>query len=191
VLQALRRQRLMQLDVAWSSAGPCLLVAGVGFDGAVVHELARLRQGTITRLDYVRPLLRAAWHYRYPPLSVSVDGRNICRDRRAMVFVGNVPEYGTGFALLPAARPDDGLLDVCVVPCNSLVHLASLLLRAMVGRLATAPGAVYVKGRTVSIESSVAVPAQIDGEAAGCTPLQIELLPQRLPMLCPPADEAA
>jgi len=101
-------------------------------------------------------------------------------------MVGNVAEYGTGFAVLPHARPDDGLLDVCVMPCSSHGELIKLFLAAAAGEHLQQEGVVYAKGKHVLIDSPEKVPVQVDGEAAGTTPLEIDLLPLRVPFIVPP-----
>jgi diacylglycerol kinase family enzyme len=186
VVAALLGRRVVQLDAARADERLLLLVAGVGFDAAIVHEVARRRKGPITKGSYIGPALAALWEMRDVPfLNVVVDGREIAREVPGMVFVGNIPQYGTGFAVLPEARPDDGVLDVCVMPCRSRGELVSLFLHAAAGEHLQMEGVKYVKGRQVSIESARPVPVQIDGEAAGFTPLKIELLPVRLPFIVP------
>jgi hypothetical protein len=44
---------------------------------------------------------------------------------------------------------------------------------------------VYRTGKQITIESTFPVPIQVDGEAAGHTPLAIELLPWRIPFVVP------
>ena len=49
-------------------------------------------------------------------------------------------------------------------------------------------GVVYVKGKRVRVETPGAdrpVPVQVDGDAAGHTPVDIDLLPVRLPFIVP------
>jgi len=163
-------------------------MTGVGFDAAVVHELDRLRTGPISYVDYVLPAALALRDYEYPSLRVTVDGREVWRPAPAVAFVGNVREYGTGFPILPHARPDDGELDICVMPCRSPFDLARLFLRSLTGEHLREEGVVYLRGRHVLIESPGAtrpVPVQIDGDAAGHTPIRIDLLPVRLPFIVP------
>jgi diacylglycerol kinase family enzyme len=100
-----------------------------------------------------------------------------------MAFIGNVPEYGTGFSLLPKARSDDGVLDVCVLPCSSRLQLIKLFLLAATGEHINAEGVVYTNGQRVRITSQQSVAVQIDGEASGHTPLDIKMLPTRLPFI--------
>ncbi|HEY8665569.1 MAG TPA: diacylglycerol kinase family protein [Tepidisphaeraceae bacterium] len=185
VMQALATGHIVHLDAARANQGLCLLVAGVGIDGAIVHELDRVRSGPIRMTSYALPSLLAFAKYDYPPLTVIADGRVVMNRTPAMAFIGNIPEYGTGFAILPHARPDDGLLDLCVIPCRNRRETVSLFLHAAAAQHLDAEDAVYLKARSIRIESAWPAPVQVDGEAAGFTPLQIDLLPDRLPFIVP------
>jgi YegS/Rv2252/BmrU family lipid kinase len=185
VCDAIEHGHVTYLDVARTSEGIFLLMAGVGFDAAVVHELARVRRGPISKLKYVLPILRTFWNYRFPRLTATVDGQRVFGPARGLALAGNVPEYGLGFPLLPQAKPNDQLLDVCVMPCASRRDLIRLLLAAATQDHVREEGVVYLKGRSIRIESPEAVPVQVDGEAAGFTPLEIDLLPGRIPFIVP------
>jgi YegS/Rv2252/BmrU family lipid kinase len=186
VAEALEVGNVRYLDVAKTNGGIFLLMAGVGFDAWVVHELDRVRSGPIDLMTYIMPAVKAIAEYRFPVLEVFVDGKKVFKKAPALALVGNIREYGTGFAILPAARPDDQLLDVCVMPCASPKDLIKLALSAAAGEHVQQEGVVYVKGRQVRIESSTAVPVQVDGEPAGMTPVEIDLLPCRIPFIVPP-----
>ena len=183
IVRAIERQQVRYVDAGRANGRLFLLVAGVGIDGQVVHELAKVRRGPIDYVSYVLPAAQALRRYEYPPITVIIDGEKRFDNRPAMVFVGNVAEYGTGFPILPHARSDDGLLDVCVLPCASRGEALQLVLRAVAGEHLQVEGAIYASARKVRIESSVSVPIQIDGDAAGHTPLDIELLDVRVPFI--------
>jgi diacylglycerol kinase (ATP) len=185
VAQALEAGKVRKLDVAKTNGGIFLLMAGVGFDAWVVHELDRMRDGPIDLFNYIMPAVKAIAEYQFPTLSVMVDGKMVFKKARALALVGNIREYGTGFAILPQARPDDQLLDVCVMPCSSPKDLIKLVLNAAAGEHVQQEGVVYVKGKKVRIESTAPVPVQVDGEPAGMTPVDIDLLPCRIPFIVP------
>jgi len=189
VAEALEEGRVAQLDVARTSGGIFLLMAGVGFDAWVVHELDRIRDGPIDITKYIMPAVKAMTEYRFPVLEVVVDGKKVFKKAPAVALVGNIREYGTGFAILPQARPDDQLLDVCVMPVSSRRDLIKLFLSAAAGEHVNQEGVIYVKGRKVRIESTTPVPVQVDGEAAGMTPVEIDLLPCRIPFIVPPESD--
>jgi diacylglycerol kinase (ATP) len=185
VLDVMRHGRVVELDAATANRELLLLVAGVGLDAQVVHELDKRRSGPISYLSYALPALTALGTYAYPPVTVTVDGKDVFGPAPAMVFVGNVPEYGTGFPILPLASPTDGVLDVCVLPCRSREELFELALRAAAGEHLHGEDVVYAKGKHIHVDSSEPVPVQVDGEAAGHTPLSIDLLPNRLGFMVP------
>ncbi len=185
VTRTLAHHRVMKLDAARANDQLFLLMAGIGLDAQVVHELDRIRRGPIDYLSYVLPAATALAMYRFPAITVTVDGKTVAKDLPAVAFVGNVKEYGTGFPILPHARPDDGLLDVCVLPCANPKDLVFHLMRAATGEHLAAEGSVYVKGKHVRVESEVAVPVQLDGDAAGHTPVEMDLMPVRLAFMVP------
>jgi len=185
ILAALRRRRVVRLDVAEAGDGLCLAMAGVGVDACVIHELEKLRRGPITLAHYALPVVRTAIKYRFPPIAVTVDGVKVFGPAAGVAFIGNIAEYGTGFAVLPHARSDDGVLDVCALRCASAFEMAGLFIQAAAGLHTHAPGAVYLKGRHVTVTADEPVPVQIDGEAGGFTPLHMNLLPARIPFIVP------
>jgi diacylglycerol kinase (ATP) len=187
VVAAIARHKVVRLDTARANGRLFMLMTGVGFDAHVVHELARLRRGPIRMASYVTPTFAALRDYRFPPLKIVVDSKDVFGPEPGIAFVGNLPEYGTGFPMLPQARADDGVLDVCALPCKSVPDLIRLFLQATMGEHLRAEGAVYVKGRHVKITTPGGgpVPVQVDGDPAGHTPIEIDLLPIRLPFIVP------
>lgn len=185
VVEAIDKRNIVTLDAATANDRLFLLMAGVGIDAHIVHELDRNRTGPIDITSYALPAALAFQSYTYEPLEVTVDGRRVFGPAPAMAFIGNVPEYGTGFSLLPKARSDDGVLDVCVLPCSSRLQLIKLFLLAATGEHIGAEGVVYTNGQRVRINSQQSVPVQIDGEASGHTPLDIRMLPTLMPFIVP------
>jgi len=55
VSRAVRRGRVVALDAGRANGKLFLLMVGVGYDAAVVHELARVRKGPIGYANYVLP----------------------------------------------------------------------------------------------------------------------------------------
>lgn len=185
VSRAIRAGKTVELDAARCNDSLFLLMAGVGFDAHVVHELSRVRKGPIRMASYLLPTALSVQAYSYPPLDVWVDGKKVFDATPGFAMAGNVAEYGTGFPILSHARSDDGLLDVCCLPCRSQVELVELFLKVMAGEHVGAEGVVYVHGQHVRIEAIEPVPVQLDGDEAGHTPIEIDLLPFRLPFIVP------
>lgn len=182
---AIARRRIRQIDAGRVNGELFFLMIGIGFDAHVVHELARVRRGPIRYTSYLLPAALAIGGYHFAQLQVFADGREVFSPQPAIAFVGNVPEYGTGFSVLPHARTDDGLLDLCVLPCASRMDLVRWFLLAAAGEHTEAEGAFYLRARHVRVESPDEVPIQVDGDSAGHTPVQIDLLPRKVAFIVP------
>ncbi len=183
VSMAVRNRRVVHLDAGRANHRIFLLMVGIGFDAQVVHELDRVRDGPIQLASYLLPMVSAVSTYDYPAISVTVDERRIFSDEPAVAFIGNVAEYGVGFPVLPLARSDDGLLDICILPCRSRADLFNWALLAAAGEHLQAEGAIYQRGRHVHVTSESPLPAQMDGDPGGHTPVTIDLLPFKLPFI--------
>lgn len=181
-----RHTRLV--DVAHADGRIFLLMAGVGLDAEVVHGLARVRNGPIRKASYVVPALRALGGHRFPRLRVEVDDVPVFGPGRGMAFVGNVPEYGTGFPILDRARSDDGLLDVCILPCSSRRQVLEQFLAVASGLHRGSAGFVHRQGKRVRIDADEPVAVQLDGEEAGHTPVTCELRRERLRFIVAPSS---
>ena len=83
----------------------------------------------------------------------------------------------------PAIGPLDGPVDRVLIQKGD----RELFLQATVGEHVRAEGVAYVKGRHVKVTApgGQAVPMQVDGDPAGHTPAEIDLLPIRLPFIVP------
>ncbi|CAN5522006.1 diacylglycerol kinase [soil metagenome] len=181
--EAILAQRIKSLDAATANEKLFLLMAGVGIDAQIVHELDRVRTGPIDLTSYALPAALAFQSYSYSPIEVEIDGQKVFGPAPALAFVGNVAEYGTGFPVLPLARSDDRRLDVCVLPCASRVDLIRLALLVATGDHLRAEGVIYKTAKTIRIASANEVPVQIDGEPGGHLPLEISMLPQQIRFL--------
>lgn len=185
VSHAVHTGKIRHLDAGRANNQLFLLMAGVGFDAQVVYHLDRLRRGPIQVWDYAVPAALSLLSPPVWPLRVSLDGNEIFPLQSGLAFVGNLSEYGTGFPVLPYARADDGLLDVCVLPCKSHADLVRLFLMAAAGEHVQSEGVIYQRGKHVEIDSPGQVMVQVDGDPAGYTPVTIDLLPTQLPFIVP------
>ena len=120
----------------------------------MIYHLDRLRRGPISFWSYMLPSALSLLEYEPQPLAVKVDGQEIFAEQCGFAFVGNLRQYGTGFPILIDARPDDGLLDICAVQCESREKLIHLFLTAAVGDTPT------LKDQFIGKESTSRSPAR-------------------------------
>ncbi|MFN4242675.1 MAG: diacylglycerol/lipid kinase family protein [Tepidisphaerales bacterium] len=188
VLELLTRGRVVRRDVSLANGELFLIVAGAGLDGEVIHTLHAVRNGPITLGSYVMPTLRSLAGWRFPRIDVWADGRHVFGPQPGMAMVGNVREHGLGFSFLSRAVPDDGWMDLLAFTCRSVGHAVDRFLETATDQLIGADGVVYLRARHVEVRSEAAVAVQADGEAAGFTPLSVELLPRQVRFLTLPEN---
>jgi diacylglycerol kinase family enzyme len=176
--------RLQEIDVARANERTFCLMASAGFDAAVVHRVHRRRRGHITRLSYALPIVQLLQDYRFPMIDVEVMGTGE-RLRGSLAFVFNVPRYGLGLPIAPQARPDDGLLDLCLFERPGVLALVRYALAVVRGRHLRRSDVHHRRARGFRLLSAEPVPLQTDGDPAGWLPATVELLPRRLTLLVP------
>ena len=97
------------------------------------------------------------------------------------------PTYGGGFKICPAAKPNDGLLDICHnVKKPSVPHLLLLLGRARFGIHTSSKALEFVQARHVELEFPDEVPpVQVDGDELLGTSFSIDVVPDALDVYVP------
>lgn len=141
------------------------VIAGIGADAALVDAPEGLKR-RFGPLAYAANSIRAARHSRMR-VAVSVDGAPPRWLRARSVMVANVGGLMAGLDVAPEAVPDDGWLDVIVLPLSSpkdwAVGAASLVRRTRPGSDAR----IHLRGRRALVVARGSWPRQIDGDQVG------------------------
>ncbi|MCA9310400.1 MAG: hypothetical protein KDA21_04290 [Phycisphaerales bacterium] len=188
---ALRERRIERYDVGRSAGSPFLMMLSVGFDAHVIHRLAQRRQGAITHLAYVQPILAELVQGSMPRLSIEVDGSTVVEDRPGLAVVANSRQYAMRIDPAPDASMQDGVLDVVFFPARWPTGLILWATRSRFRRHTRRPGLVKVRGRQVTIRNHIGrLLHQVDGEPGRLHPevsseLAIEVQPAALSVLMP------
>ena len=156
-----------------------------GFDA----EANRWANG-VTRLSgtslYVAAVLRTLAVYKPCPFRVTVDG-TVHETPAWMVAVGNSRAYAGGMQIVPDARMDDGLLDVCVIGDLTRVQILRHFPKVFRGAHLGVPGVSMFRGAHVTVEalSGDAMEVWADGERVGPLPATMEPKPNALRVRVP------
>ena len=162
-LASVTGQHRRRIDVGTVNGEVFTVMAGTGFDAAMIGGTTTIAKRRFGTLAYVATAVR---HLRdaMVPTSVTIDGELFFTGRTTMVLVGNFGTITGGFELFPDASPDDGRLDVAVM------HLPRWRdwLRvgyALVRRNPQPPDLVErTTASTIEIASGRQRPYEIDGE---------------------------
>ena len=154
---------------ATANGAPYFLMAGAGFDGAVIARLDHGWKRRIGKAAYVPPVLRAL-SGPLPCLEVTVDG---ITHEASWAIVANARFYGGRFVLVPHTHVLDEGLHAVLFQARDRLTLTRQLLDLAQGRLLGRPGVRMLPCRQVSIRSVGSVAVEIDGDSSGSTPLDI------------------
>jgi diacylglycerol kinase (ATP) len=200
--RALRERKTRRVDIGLVREGGQILghflgQANIGlgaYVNAYVAGLALRRPGlarrqTLAGLIGVRKCYRSGelpWKLR-----ISTGTRRVEGEFAAAVF-SNIRYWATGKIINPGARPDDGVLDACLVRGTSFVRLARINALAGKGRHGRAAEVSFARAQAFTVSSPTAFAVQSDGEllqaADGRTSFQevhIEAVPEALRIIAP------
>ena len=138
-------------------------MAGIGLDAAVVEAA---RAPLKRRFGWVAYAMTGAARLSLPPrdFTVRLDGAEPLRRRARCVVVGNAGLLPGGFTLLPAARLDDGRLDVGVLAPSGPWGWARLAGRVLAPSMGQDGQLEHFTARHVRISADSELPRQVDGE---------------------------
>jgi diacylglycerol kinase family enzyme len=161
---AIERFEVRNFDLGIANNRKFLIMASIGFDAEVVHDLAKGRRSGISHLSYAPPILRQFVRWRAPVLRVRVDGETIVDGRRGTVIIANSRQYA--LRVDPATRADmtDGLLDVVFLPARSVLGVLRWSIACRFRWHLGGTSAIYRCGREIEVISEAPVRYQLDGD---------------------------
>jgi YegS/Rv2252/BmrU family lipid kinase len=154
-------------------------IAGFGFDAEAAWRVNRLPKVMGGTLPYVAGVLQTLWRYESPRMRISIDDQFL--DRHVfLVAVGNCPSYAGGMRIVPRAKPNDGLLDVCLVKALRRLDVLRIVPKLYSGGHVAHPAVEMFRCRSVTADADARVLCQADGELVGELPARFGILPGAL-----------
>lgn len=171
------------IDLGSVDGSPFVGIASVGFDSEA-NAIANAAPARLGNLVYAYGALRASISYRHATFTVEADG-----DRRTFtgwsVVAANASTYGGGMVMAPAARMDDGLLDVVMSERTSRAHFLRTLPRIFKGTHVEDPSVRVGRAREVRVSADRPFVVYADGDPIGTLPVTIGVLPGAVRVLLP------
>jgi diacylglycerol kinase (ATP) len=169
-----------EVDVALANDRRYLGVAGLGFDSEVAefaNNGAKFLRGSLIYLYAIFRVLP-----KFQPHRVRINGRD---DEIMFAVAGNSRQYGGGIRIVPDARIDDGLLDLCVVHRTSKAVLLKTLPKAYTGAHVKSPFVEMSRAPEFTIESEREMAVYADGERLTTTPVVFGIAAEKLKIIAP------
>lgn len=160
------------------------VMATAGFDADIMHRAHAKRRGHINRWSYLQPIWDSLRKYHYPQIRVYLDDAAGCEVCRQAVLV-NFPSYALGINMARTARGDDGLFDVRTFANGSALQMWKYFICMKLGVHDSLSDVRAWSASRVRWESDVPVPIQVDGDPAGFTPAEFEILPNAVEIVIP------
>jgi YegS/Rv2252/BmrU family lipid kinase len=157
-------------------------VAGFGISGRVVREVERGGKALGGKVSFMIASARVLAGWRDQPVRWRADGGPWREERVTALSVCNGRYFGGGMMVAPAARVDDGLLDVTVwrrIGLSDFILRKSMLYDGTHVRL---PNTQTLRVRTVEAEplGGETVLLDVDGEQPGTLPARFTVVPGAL-----------
>jgi len=161
-----------------------LLMAGVGFDAAIVRDLSSAAKRRFGAAAFVLSGLRRAIGYRAADAELVADGESLS-GRLHWALLGNTRSYGGLLNIFDRARLDDGRLDLLLLREAGLGRLLWLLPFVLLHRHRSRAHLLAREVTSFNV-ATAGLPVQIDGEYLGETPLSFSVAPSALRVIVPP-----
>lgn len=184
--------RITPIDLGLTRDRAFALVAGAGFDAAVMQSATRELKERWGFAAYVFAAVRQALTVAPRRFHITADDRDVEVDA-VSVMVANVGELFARW--LPLRVPlgprravsawNDGLLDVVILAPRNPQDVAALLWHAAQGAFNTSDRLLHFQTRTITIDADPPIAVQIDGDPAGVTPISMSVMRDAIRVLVP------
>jgi len=172
------------IDLGVVDGAPFVGIASVGFDSEA-NRIANAAPARLGNLVYAYGAVRALASYRHATFTVAADGEPPRTFAGWSVAVANASTYGGGMVMAPAARLDDGLLDVVMTESTSRAHFLRTLPKAFKGTHVEEAFVHVRQGREIRVSADRLFVVYADGDPIGRLPATIGVLPGAVRVLLP------
>lgn len=144
------------------------VMAGVGFDAAMIADADRDLKDRLGRLAYVWTGLRHVGDDAVG-VRIRVDGEKWYAGPATCVLLGNVSTITGGVQVFDSAEPDDGWMHVGVTTAEGAAQWARTMARIALDRSEKSPFVQVTRGRRIDVRFSEPLVYELDGGERGRT----------------------
>ena len=191
--EALLTSNATRTLTTWPSAGRTSLIGtGVGFDARVMSNVHPTLKRLFGRAGFSYVATVEWYRYEFPPIEVAgldAEGKPFLR-HATFVLSANTSRYAGDAILSPLADPDDDLLDLVLFTSEDRGDLFQFyrLLPGGTAKQLGVRGVERLAVRSFSARSLAGyeLEVQVDGDAAGRTPVTVGPAGSKVRLLVPP-----
>jgi len=177
-IQTLNELNTTRIDTGRVGTYRFFNIAGIGFAAEVAHAFA----GTLRRgfFSYVLNIAKIFPGYSCVPVELITEGRRASGKYFDISFA-NSTQWGYGASISPTSKPDDGLLDICIIRDFPRILVPALLIRLFIKTIHHSRYMENLPVKTAEISGNGSYIGHIDGEPVELTaPFKITIEPGSL-----------
>jgi diacylglycerol kinase family enzyme len=151
---------------------PFFLMAGMGFDSAIVKKVHEIRSLGSSNLIYIKAFLKTVLSYKPPVFSLDSEpqvssGCLLPDTFSGACFVGNSSMYARNFLPVPEASSLSGDMVFRFFMEDKSSCILRWVFAAVFNRPLALDDSALIRSRELKFSTSVPVPLQLDGDYAG------------------------
>ena len=159
-------------------------IATCGYDTEVSRRAAKGTPLFAGTASYAYAAVETLFYYEPPFVRLEGDF-GVHEGPILLAATGITNRYGGGFQIVPNARIDDGLFDVCIIRPVSSLTVLRLMVTLFWGGHVSHPAVSMHQTRTLTIETDTPILLYADGEPMCETPVTIEIIEGGLTVMVP------
>ena len=181
--------KIRTVDAAMCNNLPLILLAGIGYEAETIQKADREAKNRWGPLAYIMAGWQQLDEQKLFEAELEVGGETRTFQAGAITIANAAPPTSVLAQGIGEVVADDGLLDITIATVDNKIQAVTTILgmlgAALIRTNAELDNIVHLRAPKVRIS---AVPEQkvvLDGEIIGCTPLDIQCLPQSLKVFAP------
>ena len=159
-------------------------IATCGYDTEVSRRAAKGTPLFAGTASYAYAAVETLFYYEPPFVRLEGDF-GVHEGPILLAATGITNRYGGGFQIVPNARIDDGLFDVCIIRPVSSLTVLRLMVTLFWGGHVSHPAVSLHQTRTLTIETDPPILLYADGEPMCETPATLEIIKAGLTVMAP------
>lgn len=188
-LDVLFNGKARRIDLASINKQYFALIAGVGVVADIMENTPREHKKRFGVLAYLFNGIQTIFQAKRSRFTVTTENATYKAKGVAVIVSNAASILGPCLPLTPDAEPDDGLLDVCIIKSRSNRDYLTTVMEILHTKEPKLPAhqrqVINFQARRIKIESSKSLKVQADGNLIGTTPVNIEIIRNRLQIMVP------
>lgn len=153
------------------------VVAG-GLLPSIAHKADKKLKNSMGMFAYYLKGLEEIKNLKPFDIRIKIDDEEL--NQEVLMFVILNTSIAGGFKVIPEAKIDDGIFDVCLIKNCTTSEVGALFIKLLKGEHINDSNIIYKKAKKITIFSNSKVETDIDGEKGLRFPLEIEAIEKTL-----------